>query len=49
MCFLHPERARLQLSSHGLLFFFFFCFFFGGLGGWGLFTVMLIVNAVNNN
>ena len=28
---------------------FFFCFFFGGLGGWGLFTVMLIVNAVNNN
>ena len=48
MCFLHPERARLQLSSHGLLFFF-FCLFFGGLGGWGLFTVMLIVNAVNNN
>ena len=37
------SEASAQLTWFTVFFFFF------GLGGWGLFTVMLIVNAVNNN
>ena len=49
-CVFYTLSERGFSSAHMVYcFFFFFVFLFWGLGGWGLFTVMLIVNAVNNN